>query len=99
MTVLDEDGNYLRRVGCETMTPYPNGIDVSDAGDILVGDSHGNQFHIAVFSKEGRLIGQFTCPTIKVSLFDSSVVEKMMPLLQGTSCWPCSRSRCPAAAV
>ena len=29
---------------CESITNFPNGIDISDAGDILIGDSHGNRF-------------------------------------------------------
>ncbi len=56
--VFDEDGRFLRRIGCESVTPYPNGIDVSDAGDVLIGDSHGNQFHVAVYSEasgQGRI--------------------------------------------
>ena len=28
---------------CESITNFPNGIDISDAGDILIGDSHGNR--------------------------------------------------------
>ena len=38
----------------------------SDAGDILIGDSHGNRFHVAVFSSEGKLLGEFECPHVKV---------------------------------
>jgi hypothetical protein len=34
---------------------YPNGIDVSDDGDILVGDSHGNHFHVAIFDRNGKV--------------------------------------------
>lgn len=50
------------------MTNYPNGIDISDAGDVLIGDSHGNRFHVAVFSREGSLISEFECPYVKVKL-------------------------------
>ena len=59
MVVFDENGVFMRRIGCENITNFPNGIDVSDAGDVLVGDSHGNRFHVAVFQKEGDLIGRF----------------------------------------
>ncbi len=38
----------------------------SDAGDILIGDSHGNRFHVAVFGNDGTLLGEFECPTVKV---------------------------------
>lgn len=67
VVVIDEMGKLLRRIGCESVTPYPNGIDISDAGDVLIGDSHGNQFHVAVFSGAGELLSQFTCPNVKVS--------------------------------
>ena len=33
----------LRIARCESITNFPNGIDISDAGDILIGDSHGNR--------------------------------------------------------
>jgi hypothetical protein len=29
--VFDEDGKYLRRIGSESVTNFPNGIDISDA--------------------------------------------------------------------
>lgn len=67
MVVFSEDGQYLRRIGCESLTNFPNGIDISDAGDVLIGDSHGNRFHVAVFSRDGSLISEFECPYVKVS--------------------------------
>ncbi|XP_013404938.1 B-box type zinc finger protein ncl-1 [Lingula anatina] len=67
VVVFNEDGQFMRRIGCENITNYPNGIDISDAGDVLVGDSHGNRFHVAVFQRDGSLIGEFECPYVKVS--------------------------------
>ena len=67
VVVFNEDGQFVRRIGCENITNFPNGIDISDAGDVLVGDSHGNRFHVAVFQREGSLIGEFECPYVKVS--------------------------------
>ncbi|XP_064608306.1 brain tumor protein-like isoform X2 [Liolophura sinensis] len=67
VVVFNEDGQFVRRIGCENVTNYPNGIDISDAGDVLVGDSHGNRFHVAVFQRDGSLIGEFECPYVKVS--------------------------------
>jgi hypothetical protein len=32
--VFDEDGTFLRRIGSEGITNFPNGIDISDAGKI-----------------------------------------------------------------
>lgn len=67
IVVMHENGNFLRRIGCQPVTNFPNGIDISDAGDILVGDSHGNQFHVAVYDRRGDLVSQFQCPQVKVS--------------------------------
>ncbi|KAG5898303.1 hypothetical protein JTB14_022992 [Gonioctena quinquepunctata] len=67
VVVFSEEGHYLRRIGCENLTNFPNGIDISDAGDVLIGDSHGNRFHVAVFSRDGSLISEFECPYVKVS--------------------------------
>ncbi|CAH1777460.1 unnamed protein product [Owenia fusiformis] len=67
VVVFNEDGKFMRRIGCENITNFPNGIDISDAGDVLIGDSHGNRFHVAVFQRDGSLIGEFECPYVKVS--------------------------------
>lgn len=66
VVVFNEEGKFLRRIGCENVTNFPNGIDISDAGDVLIGDSHGNRFHVAVFSRAGSLISEFECPYVKV---------------------------------
>ena len=39
-----------------------------DAGDILIGDSHGNKFHVVVFANDGSLLGEFECPHVKVGV-------------------------------
>lgn len=67
VVVFNEDGNYLRKIGGEGITSFPNGIDISDHGDVLVGDSHGNRFHVVVFDRKGTLISEFECPYVKVS--------------------------------
>ncbi|XP_044254791.1 B-box type zinc finger protein ncl-1-like isoform X3 [Tribolium madens] len=67
VVVFSDEGHFLRRIGCESITNFPNGIDISDAGDVLIGDSHGNRFHVAVFSRDGSLISEFECPYVKVS--------------------------------
>ena len=41
-------------------------LAVVDAGDILIGDSHGNKFHVVVFANDGSLLGEFECPHVKV---------------------------------
>lgn len=67
VVVFSEEGRCLRKIGHEFLTAYPNGIDISDDGDILVGDSHGNRFHVVVFDKNGNFVSQFECPHVKVS--------------------------------
>lgn len=56
VVVFSEQGEYLRKIGHDGLTSYPNGIDISDDGDILVGDSHGNRFHVVVFDRNGKFI-------------------------------------------
>ncbi|XP_012946152.1 brain tumor protein isoform X2 [Aplysia californica] len=67
VVVFSKDGQFLRRIGCENITNYPNGIDISGHGDVLIGDSHGNRFHVGVFQRDGSLISEFQCPYVKVS--------------------------------
>lgn len=67
MAVFGQDGSFKYRIGNEKITSFPNGIDISDAGDILIGDSHGNRFHVACFSREGVLQSEFECPHVKVN--------------------------------
>ena len=71
VVVINESGQFMRRIGSERVTCFPNGIDISDAGDVLIGDSHGNQFHVAVYDKDAQLVSQFVCPNVKVSRYVS----------------------------
>ena len=81
VVVFTEEGQFVRRIGGENITNFPNGIDISgkeeiiltiveclsaDAGYILIGDSHGNKFHVVVFANDGSLLGEFECPHVKV---------------------------------
>lgn len=68
MAVFSEEGTFKYRIGSEKITCFPNGIDISDAGDVLIGDSHGNRFHVACYSKDGQLQSEFECPYVKVWL-------------------------------
>ncbi|KAL9880613.1 E3 ubiquitin-protein ligase meiotic P26 isoform 2-T4 [Glossina fuscipes fuscipes] len=67
VAVFHEDGTFQYRIGNEKVTCFPNGIDISNAGDILIGDSHGNRFHVACYSRDGVLQSEFECPHVKVS--------------------------------
>lgn len=67
--VFNDEGVYLRRIGGEYITSFPNGIDISENREILVGDSHGNRFHVAVFSHDGTHLTDLECPYIKVSFY------------------------------
>ena len=64
IVVIHEDGKFMRRIGDRPVTNFPNGIDISDEGDILVGDSHGNQFHVAIYDRMGVLVSQYQCPQV-----------------------------------
>lgn len=78
VVVFDDEGRFLRRIGCENVTNFPNGIDVSDAGDVLIGDSHGNKFHVAVFSRDGVLVTEFECPYVKVAIIYFSFITQFL---------------------
>ena len=74
VVVVSPEGQLLRKIGSEQVTCFPNGIDVSDAGDVLIGDSHGNKFHVAVYGHQENqehqdtslCDAQFECPHVKV---------------------------------
>ncbi|XP_037936980.1 B-box type zinc finger protein ncl-1-like [Teleopsis dalmanni] len=67
VSIFNEDGRFLYRIGGPDITCFPNGIDISAQGCILVGDSHGNRFHVNCFSREGEQLAKYECPLIKVS--------------------------------
>ncbi|UYV66293.1 hypothetical protein LAZ67_4001224 [Cordylochernes scorpioides] len=67
VVVLSEMGHFIRRLGREGLTNFPNGIEALDNGRLLVGDSHGNRFHVAVFSADGEFLFELECPYVKVS--------------------------------
>ncbi|OTF71493.1 brat protein-like protein [Euroglyphus maynei] len=64
--VFNAHGHLVRRLSAK-MLRFPNGIDVSDFGDIICGDSHGNRFHISIFNDQGQLLADYDCPFVKVS--------------------------------
>lgn len=66
ISVFNSHGILMDRLSAK-MLKFPNGIDISNQGDIICGDSHGNRFHISAFDKDGRLIGDYDCPFVKVS--------------------------------
>lgn len=66
VNVFNHHGVLIRKIGHQ-MAKFPNGIDISDMGDIVVGDSHGNRFHVTLFSSQGELLGDYDCPYLKVS--------------------------------
>ena len=69
--VFNEVGDLVRKIGQEYsggLLNFPNGIDVSNSGEILVSDSHGNQFHLNIFNPDtGILLGSFHLQNFKVS--------------------------------
>jgi len=67
VVVFTEDGQYKTQFGGENLTNFPNGIDISPNGDILVGDSHGNRFHLVVYNQNFEQVSEFECPFVKVS--------------------------------
>ncbi|VDM51941.1 unnamed protein product [Angiostrongylus costaricensis] len=65
--VFNTDGQFIRKLGEPSQTPYPIGIDVSKNGDILVADTHGNHLHVVVFTADGTLQQSFTHNEFRLS--------------------------------
>ncbi|CCD65755.1 B box-type domain-containing protein [Caenorhabditis elegans] len=65
--VYTSEGKFIRKMGEPSQTPYPIGIDVSKAGEVLVADTHGNHLHVVVFSPEGQHIHSFTHNEFRLS--------------------------------
>jgi tripartite motif-containing protein 2/3 len=64
---FNKNGDYLRTFGGEDITPFPSGIDINDEGDIYVGNSHSNQFHITIFESKNNNVRVLKCSEVKVS--------------------------------
>ncbi|TKR61369.1 hypothetical protein L596_028487 [Steinernema carpocapsae] len=80
VVIFTTDGQFVRKFGNSSHTPYPVGLDISKNGDLIVADAHGNHFHVAVFSSDGRLLQEFDssykvsrCTGIRVTSTDSFV--------------------------
>ncbi|XP_022222635.2 B-box type zinc finger protein ncl-1-like [Drosophila obscura] len=67
VAVFQENGQFLHRIGNEKVSCFPMGIELSSAGDILIGDSHGNRFHVTCYGRDGVLKSMFECPQLNVS--------------------------------
>ncbi|OQV22365.1 putative Brain tumor protein [Hypsibius exemplaris] len=67
--VFDCRGALIQRIGSEHpgIIFYPNGIDVAESGDVVVADTHGNRFHVSVWSPQGKLLADYELPHMKVS--------------------------------
>lgn len=49
------------------LTNFPNGIDITDNGYVMVGNSHGNKFRVSLFDSNEQFVGDFECASLKVS--------------------------------
>ncbi|KFD58489.1 hypothetical protein M513_00715, partial [Trichuris suis] len=65
--VFTSAGTIIRRIGSPLVTPFPSGIVISPEGRVLVGDSHGNHFHVAIFLPTGGYVSERECISVKVS--------------------------------
>ena len=70
--MISSQGDFLRHIPTEAVSKFPNGIDISDSGDIVVGDSHGNKFDLQ------KVPGSDSTETIR---FKSMYVKGGAPLL------------------
>ncbi|GAV03329.1 hypothetical protein RvY_13771 [Ramazzottius varieornatus] len=63
----DGTGAFVAKIGDKNHISFPNGIDVTPEGHVLVGDSHGNRFHVAMYDANGTFLADYECPHMKVS--------------------------------
>jgi tripartite motif-containing protein 2/3 len=45
VVVFNEEGQFQRRIGCESITNFPNGIDISGEGKSRAADSSQIKSH------------------------------------------------------
>ncbi|EDW36651.1 GL15360 [Drosophila persimilis] len=62
-----DSGEFLYRIGNERVSCYPTGIDISSAGDLLIGDTHGYRFHVTCYGSDGDFKSVFEFPQLNVS--------------------------------
>jgi len=69
VVIYNNEGQFLKKIGVEqNRMQFPNGLDITRDGDILIGDSHGNRFHLCWYKRSGELIQEYaTCSELKVS--------------------------------
>ena len=69
MLAFNWRGQLVGRIGGEGLTSFPNGVELSASGALLVADSHGNWLHLCVFGlrEGGRLLAEFECHNLRVS--------------------------------
>ncbi|XP_055340018.1 brain tumor protein-like isoform X2 [Paramacrobiotus metropolitanus] len=63
--VYNGKGDFVTRIGDHNIINFPNGISVGLNGNVYVGDSHGNRFHVAVYSNDGEFLSEYECPHMK----------------------------------
>ncbi|KAK0410040.1 hypothetical protein QR680_004909 [Steinernema hermaphroditum] len=54
VVMYSNEGSFLRKFGSASLTPFPVGLDISNLGDVIVADAHGNHFHVTVFTADGQ---------------------------------------------
>ncbi|EDW33560.1 GL16037 [Drosophila persimilis] len=67
VAVFKDSGEFLYRIGNEGVSCYPTGIDISSAGDLLIGDTHGYRFHVTCYGSDGVFKSVFEFPQLNVS--------------------------------
>ena len=70
-------GQFVRKLGEPSQTPYPIGIDVTSSGLVLVADTHGNHLHVVVFNTaDGTLQQSFTHNEFRVGNLERCNLKK-----------------------
>lgn len=72
--VFSYDGDFVRQIGGEGITDYPIAVRINKRGEVVVADNHNN-FHVTVFTQDGRLVNALESMTKHAQCSDIALME------------------------
>ncbi|XP_077548356.1 B-box type zinc finger protein ncl-1-like [Haemaphysalis longicornis] len=72
--VFSYDGAFVRQIGGEGITDYPIAVCINERGEVVVADNHNN-FHITVFTQDGRLVNALESMTKHAQCSDIALMD------------------------
>ncbi|KAH9366714.1 hypothetical protein HPB48_010381 [Haemaphysalis longicornis] len=72
--VFSYDGAFVRQIGGEGITDYPIAVCINERGEVVVADNHNN-FHVTVFTQDGRLVNALESMTKHAQCSDIALMD------------------------